>query len=548
VAAGAALVVAIGGLSLLSAPAQAVPTFGDCNATFNDPSQTITLNQDCDTFTVLVVPDGWTLDGAGHEIIAVQDSGHPSFTGAVLASAQGDDTNPATMNVRDLTVTSRGFDAFTQDVEGVPAIGISMVRAGGTLTDVTVDGIAHNAPGQLTRAIFVDNQDAGSNDVPRADVTLNRVTTTRFQKSGIFLRGNLAFDVQHATVGQSENVDGSRNLQNASNGIVALTGAHGSITDSTIGENRYPADDGGAPGDVSSGTSILLEDVGHTLLSRNVIEGTDGDTGILVDNYTNDINSVIRISCSTLIRHDGGNADENVGSGVWNDEGSTPGGVDLTLASNTFSGWSSNVRGEHSTEDDPSCSTGNQLTAGDSSLVYGSGTALRGLVRAQDGTPTAGTATLQSSKGSSGAWTTVDTSLVGSDGRYSFAIAPELRTRYRTLFTGTNVTDSTSNTVAVTVARKVTIAVTRQRVARHAKLTFTGDVSSYMSGRSVVLQMRNNGNWGNKLRTAMRNDGRYAFTLPRQLGNRHRAFRVVTTDTVNVGRGFSRVLTLANLG
>ena len=515
------------------------PRSGSCTASFDVPTQTITLTADCDTFEKLTVPDGWTLDGAGHKIIAVQDVDHPSFTGAVLASAVGDDTDPATMNARDLTVTSRGFDAFTQDVQNTPVIGISMVRAGGTLTDVTVDGIAHNAPGQLSRAIFVDNQASGGNDVPSADVTLDRVTTTRFQKSGLFLRGNLGFDVKHATVGQSENVDGTRNLQNASNGIVAIDGAHGSITDSRVGENRYPGDDGGAYEDVVTATGILLQNATQVTLARNVIEGVDGDTGVTVANYTDDIDSNVTISCSTLVRQDGGHADDNLGFGVWNYEGNNAGSVELTVASNTFTGWRQNVSGDATQTTDPSCPNSTQLATSASQVAYGDSVTMAGKVNNAYGFAASGTVTLQRREVGSTAWTTAGTDTT-TDGRYSFDVTPKSKGSYRTKFTAVGFADSISKLVTVGVAPRVGLRVSDYSVKRGSMVSFTGSVAPNRAGHKALLQRFQSGRWVSVQTDTVSSTSAFGFNWRAPHSTGKSSFRVLVNPTANLAQSVSR--------
>jgi hypothetical protein len=542
VAAGSALLFTVVGLpAVLAAPAEAVPALGSCAATSNGTTLTLTLTADCDTFTPLVVPNGWTVDGAGHKIIAVQDVDHPSFTGGVLTSATGDDTAAATMNAKNLTITSRGFDQFDQDMGSNSLFGIKMVRAGGTFTNVTITNIAHNV-GQTSRAFFVSNEEGGSRDVPRANVSLDGVNISRYQKSGLYLSGNLTFDAKNLDVGQSAAVNGTQNTTNAANGVTVINGARGSLSDSLLGHNRYATDDGGPAADVTSATSVLLFNAGRTTLTRNVFRGADGDVGLEIYNDSNSINTVASMTCSTLVRTNGGNGDANQGFGVWNVEDNTPGSVDLTLAANSYSGWTRNVQGASTAGSDPACTTGNLLSSSAAQLVAGSAATLRGTVRNGDGSAATGTATLQRRENGSSAWTAAGTTATATNGSYAFRVAPLKLTSYRTVFAGENFTGSTSNVLAVKVAPKVSIKTNRATVKRHRLATFTGAVGPALPGYAATLQRLTRNGWVNLARTTVSSASTYQFTwrAPRFKGNRY--FRVVTTATRNHTNGFSQAV------
>jgi hypothetical protein len=543
-ASGAVLAVALGGLTLVpqSAVADAPPP-GTCVFTPDVQAQTMTLTADCDTFETLDVPDGYTLLGGGHTITAVQDVDHPSFHGAVVQSATGDSTAAATMNVENLTITSRGFGEFTQDQSDFPLRGIAMVHAGGSITDVTVDGIAHAEGGQRSRAIYVDN--TGGSTPPEAVVSLDRVTVERWQKAGVDFRGNVAFDAQHLTVGDSENVDGTRNTVNAPNGVVILDGAHGSVTDSTIGENRWPGDDGGPAEDVVVATSILVQDAGSTTLARNVIKGEDGDVAVMVADYNDDSSTPaqITVSCSTLVRTDGGHADANAGYGIWNYEENTPNAIDLTVASTTFSGWRKNIQGAATTDTDDSCGTSNQVTASASRVVYGETVLLSGQARKADGSAATGTAVLQRREGD-GPWTSMTDTDTTTNGRYSFRVLPKVRTSYRARFSGDTVTDSTSRAVVVGVTPRIGVRVDDSVVKRLTLVTLTGSVAPGQAGRPVILQQLMNGKWTEVRRMPLTSSSGFSFgyRAPKITGTRQ--LRLLTPGTDDLAQGVSRTVSI----
>lgn len=70
--------------------------------TFTTVGETMTLNGDCTTDSTIVIPDGFTLDGAGHTITAVDPvAGH--FLGAVVRNGG------ARAAVTNLSVTASGL-------------------------------------------------------------------------------------------------------------------------------------------------------------------------------------------------------------------------------------------------------------------------------------------------------------------------------------------------------------------------------------------------------------------------------------------------------
>ena len=70
--------------------------------TFTTVGSTMTLDADCTTDATITIPDGFTLNGNGHTITALDPSGG-HFLGAVVKNAGG------TANVTNLTVTASGL-------------------------------------------------------------------------------------------------------------------------------------------------------------------------------------------------------------------------------------------------------------------------------------------------------------------------------------------------------------------------------------------------------------------------------------------------------
>ena len=80
------------------------------------------------------MPDGFTVDGAGHTITAHDVSATVSFIGAVVTNAG------TSMHLRNLTVRGTGFPNVTCDL----LAGIQFADADGSVSNVTVLDITRN--------------------------------------------------------------------------------------------------------------------------------------------------------------------------------------------------------------------------------------------------------------------------------------------------------------------------------------------------------------------------------------------------------------------
>ena len=118
-----------------------------------------------------------------------------------------------------------------------------MYRAGGSLTNVTVDGISHGNGVQEGNAISIRNRVSGNEiNVPRAHVALAGIHVTHYQKTGLLLDGNLAFTVKDAHVGQGTGPQGQANPTMAANSLQISRGASGTVTDSEFALNNMPSE------------------------------------------------------------------------------------------------------------------------------------------------------------------------------------------------------------------------------------------------------------------------------------------------------------------
>jgi hypothetical protein len=308
------------------------PALGMCDVTIDDVAMRYTLTQDCETFATIPVNDGWTVDGDGYTLTAVEDATHPNFPGPVLVSATGNEIAPATLNVTDLTINT----SFTGTSSGGNLAGIRYNQAGGSITNVEITGITHGNGVQEGHALYIRNKTpGGSLAVPEATVVVDNVTISRYQKSGVIFDGPVDFTMTNSTVGRSTDQAGNPIDNTAANAVQISRGAHGTLSGSTIALNDYNPTP--PPGDGSSATGILVYDATDVTISQNVITGTNGDIGMDVSNDgAGGFTTVVNVSCNSFDRNStAGDYDPyGIGLSQWDGEGTT-----VNLSDSTFSGW-----------------------------------------------------------------------------------------------------------------------------------------------------------------------------------------------------------------
>jgi hypothetical protein len=289
-----------------------------------------TLKENVTTYTTISMPNHATLEGAGHTITAVEDADHRNFPGPVLASAVGDNTAPAELVVKNLNITTDGFEGGSNS--GGQLAGIYMYRAGGTLTNVSVDGISHGNGVQEGNAISVRNRVAGDDiNVPRAKVALADIDVTNYQKTGLLLDGNLTFTVENARVGQGMGPTAEPNPTIAANSLQISRGASGSVTASTIKLNSH-----------EQATGVILYNARKVDFEGVTVHGdAPATTGISVSNESNTIDTVFTMRRGRVTR----TAIPAAGTGVAVDgpEGATTATVTDTPITGFSSATSGNV-------------------------------------------------------------------------------------------------------------------------------------------------------------------------------------------------------------
>jgi hypothetical protein len=308
---------------------------------FTKSGNTWTLQADCITTQPLTVPDGVTIDGAGHTISA---SNPPppaqTYTGAVVTNAAG----ATLMSIENLTITgpTTGFPfplpAASCNSPFPGLFGIFFNDASGSVNNVRVFNMfqTNTAPGspacQVGHGIRIDG--------PTTARTVNITNTEirEYQKGGIFASGNVTMNVSSSTIGPASTVPFSiaTNAVQWTNRFFAANpgiGASGMMTNSTITGSSFVSTH---PVDPTTGasTAVLLFASTNVTIAHNAINGSS-DLGIVV---TAGSASVV-ISFNAITRPDPPVPD-TFGTSVHVD-------TDLVattrLICNTFSGWKTNI-------------------------------------------------------------------------------------------------------------------------------------------------------------------------------------------------------------
>jgi hypothetical protein len=228
----------------------------------------VTLREDCTTEGAVYIPDGFTFEGAGHTLTAVEAEPTPEahWKGGVLRN------RGATAHVRDVTVTARGL-AEVCDAGEDRLSGIRFEGASGSITDTQVRDL-HEKDGQsgCQEGVAIEVRHAeDATDSVKVDVLRNRLSG--YQKGGILVAGRV-----DATVTDNE-VDGAGPLGTiAQNGIQLGYGATGKVTGNVVSGHSYTG-----PTDVATGILVvggayygaarpLCKDV---VIQGNTLDGND---------------------------------------------------------------------------------------------------------------------------------------------------------------------------------------------------------------------------------------------------------------------------------
>jgi hypothetical protein len=193
---------------------------------FTSSGTTMALQGDCVTDHTILVPDGFTLDGNGYTITAVDPAGG-HFLGAVVKNAG------STAHVLNLTVTTSGLaDACDAGNDGLR--GILFDGAAGSIINNQMLDINQGASGcQEGNGIEARNVPLDTSG-PDVVVTITGNTVMNYQKTGILVNGSVAATVSDNTITGVGPIN-----YIAQNGIQVSRGGTGELRDNTISGNDY---------------------------------------------------------------------------------------------------------------------------------------------------------------------------------------------------------------------------------------------------------------------------------------------------------------------
>jgi parallel beta-helix repeat protein len=235
--------------------------------TFTTSSSTMKLNANCTTDQTILIPNGFTLDGKGHTITAIDPAGG-NFKGAVVKNAG------ANAKVKNLTVTASGL-ADICDADGDRLRGILFEGASGSIKDTTVRDINQGASGcQEGNAIEVRNAPFDGTHPNTKTVQVEHNVVSRYQKTGILANGDVNVEVDDNTVTGLGPIN-----YIAQNGIQLGFGALGDVQENQVSGNVY------SPQSFASGGILLVSAGNGILVNHNTV--ATSDVGIWLNGTSN---------------------------------------------------------------------------------------------------------------------------------------------------------------------------------------------------------------------------------------------------------------------
>jgi len=278
-----AAILAVAGISatpLLGSKSMQAYALNDCVFT-DDGISTLTLTADCTTDATILIPDDYTLNGAGHTITAVDPTaGH--FVGAVVKNGG------TTANVNNLVVAASGL-ANVCDAGDDRLRGIMFEGASGSITGNVVTNINQGASGcQEGNAIEVRNAPFDGTHPNTQTVEVSGNLVTNYQKTGIVANGDVSVLIRSNNVGSS-----ATQADLAANSIQLGFGAEGAVKNNKISGNQWCG-----PSEFVA-TAVLIFDADDSVVSNNVIGGNSdigiygfGDSLSIVNNKVTDSGAI----------------------------------------------------------------------------------------------------------------------------------------------------------------------------------------------------------------------------------------------------------------
>ena len=221
---------------------------------------TMLLTGTCTTTSSIDVPDGMTLDGNHHTIIALDPPDGP-FRGPIVVARGG---VAAVVNTAISTVLLR--EGCYDGAERLR--GISFEDASGVIRGNTVDNVRRQRSGcQEGVGIEVRNS---QHDVPSTHVEIVANVIDRYQKGGILVHGGVDAVLRENAIGAS-----AAQALLPANAIQVGPGARATVEGNAVLGNSFASS-------LAAGTAILLAgSAPGTVVRSNAIAG-DSDVGIHV--------------------------------------------------------------------------------------------------------------------------------------------------------------------------------------------------------------------------------------------------------------------------
>ena len=258
-------------------------TATDCS--FAEIGKTWRLTADCKTTETIVVPDGYTLDGDGHTITAVEDS-VGAWVGPIVTNGG------KKAGVVNLILQTEGLECSCKG--GAERLqGIRIENAQGEIRDNVILAINKGeCPCQEGIGIVVSNaaddgdcEPDGSGGVsdcsPRSRVSVTGNMVLGFQKGGIVASGRVDVGISGNEVRGAGAID-----YNAQNGIQVAYGAAGSVDGNAVADHEYSGLDD------AIATGILVFETDSVTVRRNHLiddqVGIAAEAWCYVDDSAND--------------------------------------------------------------------------------------------------------------------------------------------------------------------------------------------------------------------------------------------------------------------
>lgn len=188
---------------LVGSFAVSVPVHAEsgCSSSFSVDGTIMKLSADCKTDATILIPNGFTLDGAGHTITAVDPAdGH--FLGAVVANGG------KSANVKNLRITTSNLIDDVCDLSAPPDFrlrGIQFKGASGEITNNTVTDINQGAESSCREGagIEVRNEPTDGTHPNTQTVEVSHNVVTNYQMVGIVAVGDVSVNIHHNRVSAS---------------------------------------------------------------------------------------------------------------------------------------------------------------------------------------------------------------------------------------------------------------------------------------------------------------------------------------------------------